>query len=421
MGPGPVGVDPRVLRAMSMPMLGQFDPAFTAYMNETMELLRAALSHQEPVVAAGRRHRARRHRGDPGLADRAGRQGAGADLRALRPSAGGNRRALRRRGRHHRARMGHGVHAGRDRGRDQAAPAARRSRWCTATPRPRWRSRSTRSARSAASTTCCSTADATATLGGMNVAIDAWKHRCGVVRACRNACPARPAPRRSPSTSASSTRSRSAASMSKPASGRPVSSTATDRVIQSNYFDLAHADGLLERDAAQPSHRGDLDALRRARGGAHRAGGGARRLLRAPHASPATRITAGFTRDGARAVRRSDQQDAERHRRLSSRTASTATRVRSDDAERFRHRDRHLVRSAARQDLAHRHHGLRLPQGERADLPRRARSLPAALRLRRRPAPASMRRSPSMARPADLPHSGQGSRQQFRNCAKLRT
>ncbi len=40
MGPGPVGVDPRVLRAMSMPMLGQFDPAFTAYMNETMALLR---------------------------------------------------------------------------------------------------------------------------------------------------------------------------------------------------------------------------------------------------------------------------------------------------------------------------------------------------------------------------------------------
>jgi (S)-ureidoglycine-glyoxylate aminotransferase len=40
MGPGPVGVDPRVLRALSMPMLGQFDPAFTTYMNETMELLR---------------------------------------------------------------------------------------------------------------------------------------------------------------------------------------------------------------------------------------------------------------------------------------------------------------------------------------------------------------------------------------------
>lgn len=40
MGPGPVGIDPRVLRAMSMPMLGQFDPVFTGYMNDVMGLLR---------------------------------------------------------------------------------------------------------------------------------------------------------------------------------------------------------------------------------------------------------------------------------------------------------------------------------------------------------------------------------------------
>jgi Serine-pyruvate aminotransferase/archaeal aspartate aminotransferase len=40
MTPGPVEADPRVLRAMSYPILGQFDPAFTAMMNETMELLR---------------------------------------------------------------------------------------------------------------------------------------------------------------------------------------------------------------------------------------------------------------------------------------------------------------------------------------------------------------------------------------------
>ncbi|OUM96601.1 MAG: aminotransferase V [Thermobacillus sp. ZCTH02-B1] len=40
MTPGPVEADPRVLRAMSYPMLGQFDPAFTALMNETMALLR---------------------------------------------------------------------------------------------------------------------------------------------------------------------------------------------------------------------------------------------------------------------------------------------------------------------------------------------------------------------------------------------
>ena len=40
MGPGPVDVYPRVLRAMSAPMLGQFDPEFTEYMNEVMALYR---------------------------------------------------------------------------------------------------------------------------------------------------------------------------------------------------------------------------------------------------------------------------------------------------------------------------------------------------------------------------------------------
>ena len=40
LGPGPINADPRVLRTMSMPMLGQFDPVFTGYMNETMGLLR---------------------------------------------------------------------------------------------------------------------------------------------------------------------------------------------------------------------------------------------------------------------------------------------------------------------------------------------------------------------------------------------
>ncbi|MET3544347.1 (S)-ureidoglycine-glyoxylate aminotransferase [Paenibacillus favisporus] len=40
MTPGPVEADPRVLRAMSYPILGQFDPAFTELMNETMGMLR---------------------------------------------------------------------------------------------------------------------------------------------------------------------------------------------------------------------------------------------------------------------------------------------------------------------------------------------------------------------------------------------
>lgn len=40
MTPGPVEVDPRVLRAMATPVVGQFDPAFTQIMNEVMDMLR---------------------------------------------------------------------------------------------------------------------------------------------------------------------------------------------------------------------------------------------------------------------------------------------------------------------------------------------------------------------------------------------
>lgn len=40
MTPGPVEADPRVLRAMSAHILGQFDPEFTQIMNETMEMER---------------------------------------------------------------------------------------------------------------------------------------------------------------------------------------------------------------------------------------------------------------------------------------------------------------------------------------------------------------------------------------------
>ncbi|WP_263310786.1 pyridoxal-phosphate-dependent aminotransferase family protein [Brachybacterium atlanticum] len=40
MGPGPISADPRVLRAMSASLLGQFDPAMTALMTETQGLFR---------------------------------------------------------------------------------------------------------------------------------------------------------------------------------------------------------------------------------------------------------------------------------------------------------------------------------------------------------------------------------------------
>ena len=46
MGPGPVNAHPRVLRAMSADLLGQFDPEFTAYMNEVMALYRPIFGTQ---------------------------------------------------------------------------------------------------------------------------------------------------------------------------------------------------------------------------------------------------------------------------------------------------------------------------------------------------------------------------------------
>ncbi len=46
MGPGPINAHPRVLRAMSADLLGQFDPEFTAYMTETMALYRRVFQTQ---------------------------------------------------------------------------------------------------------------------------------------------------------------------------------------------------------------------------------------------------------------------------------------------------------------------------------------------------------------------------------------
>ena len=46
MGPGPSNVHPRVRRAMSAAVLGQFDPEFTAVMNQTMALYRPLFETQ---------------------------------------------------------------------------------------------------------------------------------------------------------------------------------------------------------------------------------------------------------------------------------------------------------------------------------------------------------------------------------------
>jgi (S)-ureidoglycine-glyoxylate aminotransferase len=58
LGPGPTMADPRVLRAMATPLLGQFDPEFTAIMGEVMALGRFAFQTDNaftfPVSGTGR-------------------------------------------------------------------------------------------------------------------------------------------------------------------------------------------------------------------------------------------------------------------------------------------------------------------------------------------------------------------------------
>ena len=58
LGPGPSMADPRVLRAMATPLLGQFDPEFTALMNEVMALCRVVFQTTNartfPVSGTGR-------------------------------------------------------------------------------------------------------------------------------------------------------------------------------------------------------------------------------------------------------------------------------------------------------------------------------------------------------------------------------
>lgn len=57
MGPGPSDVNPRVLLAMAQPTIGHLDPAFTALMDETMELLRGVFGTRNmltfPVSGTG--------------------------------------------------------------------------------------------------------------------------------------------------------------------------------------------------------------------------------------------------------------------------------------------------------------------------------------------------------------------------------
>src|SRR3989442_7543940 len=52
LGPGPSLVHPRVLRAMSTPLLGHLDPEFLTIMNEVQALLRTVFQTENPFTIA---------------------------------------------------------------------------------------------------------------------------------------------------------------------------------------------------------------------------------------------------------------------------------------------------------------------------------------------------------------------------------
>ena len=157
MGPGPINADPRVLRAMGAPLLGQFDPQFREYMKQDIGALPRRVPDREPLDAARRRHRARGieaalvsliEPGDRVLVPVFGRFGhliveiakrCGAEVHAVETEWGTVFPPKR----------------WRRRSAQFRPEAGRRSR--TATRPPPWRSRSPSSASCAASTTRCST------------------------------------------------------------------------------------------------------------------------------------------------------------------------------------------------------------------------------------------------------------------------
>ena len=50
MGPGPSDVHPRVLRAMTTPLLGHLDPEFLKLMNETKDLLKVVYQTENKLT-----------------------------------------------------------------------------------------------------------------------------------------------------------------------------------------------------------------------------------------------------------------------------------------------------------------------------------------------------------------------------------
>ena len=300
MGPGPINADPRVLRAMSMPLLGQFDPEFTAYMNETMVLLRRLYqtSNRWSLLVDGTARAGIEailvsliEPGDRVLVPIFGRFGhllseiaarCGAELSTMETEWGTvfEPDAVEAEVKRVRPKLVAIVHG--DTSTTMAQPLAEIGDICRRYD-------------------CILYVDATATLGGMDFPVDAWK--IDAASAGLQKCLSGP-PGSAPITFNERVerlvkRRKHVEAGIRPAGFVPPNGPR----IRSNYFDLAHADGLLGRGPPQPPHRGRLHALRGARVRPHRAARRARRDLRParPRQRGAHRRPRG---DGAQGVRR---------------------------------------------------------------------------------------------------------------------
>ena len=238
MGPGPINADPRVLRAMSAQLLGQFDPQFREYMKEVWSSIAAS---SRPRIAGRSSSTAPRasaieaalasliEPGDRVLVPVFGRFGHlkveiarrfGAEVRPSRPNGApfSTPRQL-------------------EDAIKQASAQARRG-LPTATPRPRWRSRSPSSARSAARTTRCSTSTRPRPWAAWSSPIDAWQLDVGDAPACRNAWRALRQRAADPER-AGGKADRAPAAHRGRAREEGRRRTATGPIIRTNYFDLA--------------------------------------------------------------------------------------------------------------------------------------------------------------------------------------
>ena len=194
MGPGPVDVYPRVLRAMSVPLQGQFDPQFTGYMNQVMALYRGVFCTKNHWTL---------------LINGTARAGIEACLASV--LAPGDRMLVPVFGRFGHLKMEIGWRLGAEvvaidtewgkifePDAIEAAIRQHRPKWSrsvTATPPPPCCSRWPRSARSAASTTYCSMSTPPPRSAATR---SRWTTGRSTSRrpACRNACRDRPARRR---------------------------------------------------------------------------------------------------------------------------------------------------------------------------------------------------------------------------------